>query len=376
MRGGHKRTGADGMGWPPLWKIKRELHTARDQALALILRLCDPLRRLFYDRQELLKIQVHLGDGVLQDRLVLYLVYQPQGLPASQFEAIRELAAQGHAVLVMANGGLPERDVQALKSLCWRIIERPNRGYDFGGYRCGLHHLRQQSVLPEVLTLMNDSMCYPLLPGTELLQRSEASIAYFGGAVGLEEHAPWHGQLILSYWLTLKKPLLESDDFWAFWRTYVPASNKTYTVKYGERGLSRRLNADGRPVQSIYNHHFFMQAMRGATWQDLQLSLRYAAFVDPELELECARLLQLAPGTPGWREACLDFVERVAQRRNFLNAFPYSAVAILKVPFIKKSPLRLQVASRQQYLRAVRAGDLPAPSSGVLADIERCTPNP
>jgi len=59
----------------------------------------------------------------------------------------------------------------------------------------------------------------------------------------------------------------------------------------------------------------------------------------------------------------------VASKRNFHSSFCYGTIKILGIPFLKKNKGELQVRTREQYLLAVKAGDLPSPYS--LAQSEK-----
>jgi hypothetical protein len=111
--------------------------------------------------------------------------------------------------------------------------------------------------------------------------------------------------------------------------------------------------------------------MSTVSTHQLELTLKYAAFTDPIFQSECNKLLETVADSFIWRESCLDFIERVSKKRNFLNSFCYASAGILRVPFIKKNKLQLQILMRKQYLRAVYAGDLPPPNAAILDEIKK-----
>lgn len=358
------------MALPPVWKIRRELRSTLDQAQALVLQLFFPLIRPLYDRKELADLQVHVGQAECGTRLVLYLVFQPLGLPRSHYLAIEEFLRQGHTVMVVSNGRLVKEDRERLQSLCWRVLERENTGYDFGGYRCGFHYLKQQGFFPEVLSLVNDSVWFPVVPDDKTLVKTECVVRDFGGAVCLDEAPPRKGSLVLSYWLTFRRMLLQSESFQEFWRQYVPTDSKTLAVKLGERGLSRYLHDSGWRAEGLYTKPVLMDTLRHASGEDLRRTLLYAAYTDSDFVSESQQLLSRYQSSESWRLDCLAFIEKVAGRRNWIHSFCYAAVGILGVPFLKKNNLRLQVLMREQYIRAVHAGHLPRPSDPMLSEIE------
>jgi hypothetical protein len=361
------------MALPPAWKIKRELLAANDQIKAFFLYFAGPFRRYFYNRRELTSLQTHDGGRNLQGRLVLYLVFQPQGLLESNFIAINYLISQGHEVLLVSNGALSDGDIKKLQPLCWRILVRDNIGYDFGGYRCGVNYLKYNQICLETFTFINDSIWFPVIADSNILNQTEDIVTDFGGAVFMNDLKSTSGGLVLSYWVTIRKPLWEAECFWDYWGKYIPTGNKTLTVKLGERGLSRQMHQAGRDVDGVFTTEKFLVAVQAATKKQLELTLKYGSFTDPLFQEECMQLLDKIDSSDLWRNNCLKFIERVVQKRNFLHSFCYASIAILRVPFLKKNNLRLHFLMRQQYLRAVYSGDLPSPNPSILQEIEKGT---
>lgn len=357
------------MSLPPGWKIKRELLAALDQIKALGLLLNRPLRKFNYEKREMRNIKIFEGDRHLGRRIVLYLIYQPDGLVESNYSAINSFLSQGAEVLVVSNGELNLTDLARLKPIAWRIIVRENIGYDFGGYRCGLNYIRSIDLNFDSVNLINDSIWFPVVANSFILNQLQTTVSDFGGPVCLLDSKFNGAGLVLSYWVTIKNDLLNSDIFWQFWRKYIPTENKTLTVKLGERGLSREMNKDGRSVTGLFTFDKFMKAIEGANFDQLNLTLRYASFTDQIFEEECSHLLMTAEDTENWRLSCVGFIRRVALKRNFLHSFCYPAISILGVPFLKKNKLKLQIEMRKKYLSAVRNGDLPMPDPHIFKEI-------
>jgi lipopolysaccharide biosynthesis protein len=355
---------------PPAWKIRRELLAAKEQLKAWCLQSLSTFLRPYYDKREHKSLRVHEGMRVLDRKIVVFLIHQPNGVAKSVFLSINYIVSSGHEVLLVSNGYLPKQDLEKLQSMCWKIIERENIGYDFGGYRCGINYLRDSCTSLDIVTLINDSIWFPIYPKTNLLAETHENIFDFGGAVLLPHPSVPSKDLILSYWVTFRNDLFCSKDFWDYWDQYFPTDSKILTVRMGERGLSRYMYKSGRRFDAIYSNNRFLDALRNASFQDLILTLKYASFTDDSFSKERTQLLEQAIDSTFWRDRCLNFIYRVSQRRNFLHSFCYAAVALLGVVFIKKNTSRLHVLMREQYLRAVRSGDLPLPDQEILQEIE------
>jgi hypothetical protein len=255
------------------------------------------------------------------------------------------------------------------RPLAWRVIVRGNLGYDFGGYRCGLNYIKSNNFDFYSINLVNDSIWFPIIPDSTILSQLDVAVSDFGGPVCLSDSKFKGDGLVLSYWLTIKNGLFNSEIFWRYWRQYIPTGNKTLTVKLGERGLSRQMSKDGRAISGLFTLDKFMEAMDLATVDQLTLTLRYASFTDPTFERECQELLISAQKDEIWRSSCLSFIRRVSIKRNFLHSFCYPVIAILGVPFLKKNNLKLQIEMRKKYLDAVRNGDLPMPEPQMFEEI-------
>jgi hypothetical protein len=358
------------MKFPPAWKIKRELLSFSDQVKSWFLIILSPILLYFYEKKELTEIEVCDGQRNFSEKLVLFLIYQPHGVMPSCFESIDFIVSQGYEILLISNGFVSEVDLEKLNKNCWRIIQRKNLGYDFGGYRCGLNYLKNNNINPKILTLINDSIWFPVLPESNIFLDTENIMSDFCGAVYLKNQKKAGDGIALSYWLTLKGQIPESKNFQEFWRQYFPTSNKTMTVKLGERALSRHMHLAGHAVDGVFTTDNFLTVLKSSTAQNLRLALKYGSFTDASFETECQRLLSISENTDLWRGECLDFIGRVAEKRNFLHSFCFASIFLLRVPFLKKNNMRLQVLMRRKYLEAVRAGDLPLPPISIFKEIE------
>ena len=88
----------------------------------------------------LLRRQVRITEGALAAtrRCAVYVVYPRLGLQDSHLTSLAYLARKGCAPLVVSNLPLTPQERERLQPLCWRLVERPNYGYDFGAYREGV----------------------------------------------------------------------------------------------------------------------------------------------------------------------------------------------------------------------------------------------
>lgn len=363
----------------PAWKIRRELASLREQIAALPELVVGPLRKLSADRRFPRDLKIWPGARPVGDRVAIYLIYQPNGLPASTQIACRHLAERGYAVLLVANSPVSALDRERLAPDVWQIVERQNFGYDFGGYRDGLMLLRHWRQTPSQLIVLNDSVWFPLSAQESLVAQMESSAADFVGAQRYVDHLDDYEEktgILMSFFFLFKKSLLEAREFRTFWARYVPSGNKVLTVRRGERRFSRQLIAQGHPGEGIYSPVRFLQMLADKPAEFLAKTLDYAAYTDPDLEQAGAALLTEASRDEDWRLRALAHIRETVSRRNFCSSFPYAAIGGMGVPFLKKNNAELQLRMRRQYLRAVEAGDLDRPENEmwqeIAASVGRC----
>ena len=167
----------------PRWKIERELETLRQQIQSLPERLIGAARQRRLDARFPSDYRVLNGAAPLTAKVAIFLVYQPKGMAASVLATCRHLTKRGYAVLLVANSPVSPEDQRAMGACVWRFVERPNFGYDFGGYRDGIRFLWHWSVSPEHLIILNDSVWFPLSENETMLTAMERSPAGFVGAL-------------------------------------------------------------------------------------------------------------------------------------------------------------------------------------------------
>jgi hypothetical protein len=293
-------------------------------------------------------------------------------MAASVLATCRHLSRQGYAVLLVANSPVSATDQQALGSCIWRFVERPNFGYDFGGYRDGIRLLWHWSVAPEHLIILNDSVWFPLNENENMVASMERSSAGFVGALRHVDHPQAdteHAGIFLSYFFLIKRAVLSSPVFLDYWNHYVATSNKYLTVRRGERGFSRALFAAGVPSEGMYSRDRLLNALAQQPVEAVVKTLEYGAYTDPHLQRERDELMGAGPRDAAWRARAMAHIEAVTAKRNFHSSFCYATIGLLGVPLLKKNRGELQIRMRRQYVRAVEAGDLPRPDDATFAEI-------
>ncbi|MCW5653765.1 rhamnan synthesis F family protein [Hydrogenophaga sp.] len=356
----------------PRWKIEREFETFKQQLQALPERLIGPARQRRLDARFPADYRVLNGAAARTPKVAIFLIYQPRGMAGSVLATCQHLARHGYAVMLVANSPVSAQDQQTLGPYVWRFVERPNFGYDFGGYRDGIRLLWHWSVSPEQLIILNDSVWFPLAQNESMIDAMEASSAGFLGALRYVEPGQPEGEhagIFLSYFFLLKRPVLTADVFLDYWNRYVSTSNKYLTVRRGERGFSRTLFAAQVPSEGIYSRERMLALLATQGDDALAKTLDYGAYTDGNLQRESEELLRASPRDAAWRERVMAHIGAASARRNFHSTFCYATIGLMGVPLLKKNRGELQVRMRRQYVRAVLAGDLPRPDEATFAEI-------
>ncbi len=291
-------------------------------------------------------------------RVAIYLIHPQTGLLPSHRRTLAAVAAAGYAPLVVSNLSLSDADRTAAAALAWAVIERPNFGYDFGGYRAGVLALGGRLGGLARLALLNDSVWYPLPGGLDFLAAAEALGADLVGAVsnlGVAMPAPdgWRGMRwrhdpsrpdfhYCSFALSFGPRVLGDPGFARFWRRLPLSDAKLDTVRRGEVGLTQWLLRRGASHAATFDVAHLDRDL--AALPDDALRETLAGLVIPEdgaLRAIRRAVLARADGRAGWRDEALAFILAAVALTGPAYALPGYALARARHPFLKKSPLRL-----------------------------------
>ncbi|PYF08079.1 rhamnan synthesis protein F [Rhodobacter viridis] len=367
----------------PGWKVKRELLRLGAQISGLPRRFMEKFARVHYERTRWDKITVTEGPALPGEKYAIFLIYQPGPLPGSILETCRYLVANGYQTVLVSNGTLREEARSELGALCRYVLERPNFGYDFGGYRDGVHFLQQQGLSPAHLVLLNDSIWFPMQATSDVLARIEALPADITGLLlNLRRngkmrklHAMFRAdkrpfEFLESYLIHLRRSTWESAPFRDYWDTYKQSSSKAFTVKRGELGFSKAMRRAGFSFGAVLRRDDFIAAIREKGEPFLDKTLRYAAYSD-EAFLKGAMDLAKSHGDETLCERKRAHVIKVALRRRVNASFCWATEEIFGTHFIKKHNGVLFQRSREKYLEAVDAGDLQVDAPAALDEIRQ-----
>lgn len=371
----------------PLWKLKRELTRPFQQLADLPRVLSEPFKRAAYDRNRWDRIIETDGEFHQTSKYAIFLIYQPGPLPDSLIETCDYLTSNNYTILLVSNTKLAEPAIAKLAPRCWKILQRPNFGYDFGGLRDGIHFLQRANINPTNLILINDSIWFPISPDADVISRLETS-PY--DLCGLMLHVPFRNEQIKdetrrfkkrkltehieSYVTHLPEKIWLHPAFIKFWDTYKQTSSKTLTIKRGEIGFSKDMSAAGLSVGALSSRSAFQEAIKHKPTEFLEKTLKYAAYVDPNFEKQHAELGNSSEDLHR-HDALLSHILEVTDRRRFNASFCWATENIFALSFIKKHNGTIFKRSRREFIAAIKANDLQAGSPAALKEIEAMVAN-
>lgn len=373
----------------PGWKIRRELTRLATQIGTIPRRLTDPFAFRQYSRRRWDVVTQTRGQVPPGQKICIFLLYQPVQLAGSVLETCDFFCSKGYSVLVVANGGLQPAALDLLLPRCWHVLERPNFGYDFGGFQDGVLFLEQAGIAPDNLIILNDSIWFPMSGSATViadLERSphdvtgllmhlparndEAGFSAANGAEAGHKARRRRTEHIESYLIAVRRDVFASATFQGFWRHYVPSSAKHVTITRGEIGFSKAMAAGGLKVGGLSDRTRFSAMIQTRGPEFIELALRYAAYSDQDLQAERDRILAL-PRDAAWCAAAKDHILRTVRRRRFNASFCWAAEHLFGTSFVKKNDGMLFRRSRVRYLEALAAGDLDADRPAALAEVRR-----
>lgn len=234
------------------WKLKRELNRLRLQIEAPFSVALSPIARMVHDKTKHRRITLIQGSQSYSNLVAVYLVYSPAGLEGSHIKTIQHLCEQGFAVFVVANHALSLSDRERIAPHSWRMMERPNVGYDFGGYRDVALHLLECDIYPEFLLFLNDSMWFPVKEDCRTIDKvMKLPVDVCGFSEDLQLRSKGK-PFIQSFFFGFRANVLRSESYQQFWSRMLLLKNKWAVVRWLEKRLSEFFEQKGFSTAALY----------------------------------------------------------------------------------------------------------------------------
>jgi lipopolysaccharide biosynthesis protein len=330
---------------PQLWKIKRELDRVLQQVHGWISSIYEPILRLRHQRWFTNQMSIKLGSQKSSTRIAIYLLYQPDGICESTVDTCKYLMSSGFTVLIVSNCKVSEQDTFRLNPWIYGVMERPNFGYDFGGYRDGILWLEREGWQLESLILINDSIWFPACndESSHWLNSLLTQPADFYGAVELagrrSEHKPSKAKppFFGSFFLLFGQKALCHPNFKAFWTQYKMTSNKPATIRRGERTISAVMHAAGLRTFAAYSREMFDKWILASTASELRLIIEDLLTSDSHLIDIKYELLKDFSGEQTWVLKARSLILDITDIQNMFVTAPLACLKQFRLPIVKKA---------------------------------------
>jgi hypothetical protein len=365
------------------FKLKRETARLGGQSLRMFSEL---LQRLYfntrYDRRALARTVLTQGSAPASSEVAIYLIFPEHGVQWSHLSALAEMRAAGIEPFVISNLPLAVTDRERLLPHCARLMERPNVGYDFGGYRAGILHLADRLPSLNRLWLLNDSVW--MVPqavdwftqaralGTDFVAAS-LHHAVKAAAYSPSEPITWHQDVrrrnfhYASFALGIGARVLKDPGFARFWRRLQIRNDKSRTVRNGEIGLSQWIIRNGYSHGATCGFASLdadLQAMDDAVIDDIA---RNTIVMSGVQAAEMKRIILRSDfRTEAGRRDRIWFILAAVSWQGSSYAVASHAIARCGFQFLKKSPMRLDADAA-----AIMAGIIAGIPSEAGAQITR-----
>lgn len=357
---------------PPAWKLRREIGRVGGQLSRGVARLYEPaLDRIHLHRLARVIRQTE-GHRTAGAKIAVFVLFQRPRVAGSIFFTCRHLIANGYAPLIVNNAPLHPEDRARLAEVAWRVVERPNHGYDFGAYRDGLRLIGEAGLAPAAVILMNDSTWFPLSSEDTSLATLDARDAPFSGLSWKHEPATRRGQPHMeSHFLRFSLVALRDPAFLGFWTDYVPSASRVSTIERGEKGITLAMLGASFTPEAPLTRHALLNRLETATPRQL-LAVLAEADLGAESDRRRVRdLVAVHEDRETWAAAARTLMAELTDSFSNILSGPFVAATarFLGLPFLKKSgEIRFSLA-RRRVLSLVVAGEHPPLPPEILSEL-------
>ena len=236
----------------------------------------------------------------------------------------------------------------------WLLIERPNIGYDFGGYREAILHLHLRSKRVERLALFNDSCWFPIPATSNWLEKAEMLDKDLVGSVSDRFIHPKIARTIrrfrwnysednrkfryCSFALLFSDRVVGDPQFVKFWKRYPLLSSKRHVVRYGETGITQWIKDRGYSHSSTTGCRYLDDEFAAMTWCELKEVLRN--MVPPQrrdfVNMK-ERMLNEDVDGPWWKDGVVPVMLFLAYKGQLSYSLPDYLIRFHDVGFLKKA---------------------------------------
>ena len=196
-------------------------------------------------------------------RIAFYTFYDQAGqVKEYVLYNLSALKAVVQKIIVIVNGNISDCGRDRLKKLGVDVIVRKNRGLDFGAWKAAVQHTGLSVLRSFDELLLTNCSCYgPLHPLDAVFQKMDekTDIDFWGITLFPETKdalPPWPAPIlqrhIQSYFLVLRRPVLESDAFQQWWENLTEYDDYYKEVFYHEIAFTQYLASRGYKYDALF----------------------------------------------------------------------------------------------------------------------------
>lgn len=339
-------------------KLTREAKRLWQQFLKVPKNLYEDLsKNKAFEKHHAADIKVTDGFYPISDEVAIYLIFPLNGVTKSHLNVLQQMVGEDIAPFVISNVPLSNQDRDLLAQYSWRIMERPNIGYDFGGYRDGVLFLREYLPKLRRFYILNDSAWIIDAPQTWFHQVRTLNVDFCGATshyevkrVAIEKfrNVEWvltpnhRNHHYASYALAFGPKVLRDSFFMSFWQRYKLSDDKKRVVRRGEIGLSRSLLSRGFSHATTCPILYLDTEIATLDNQELDRVSRLLILSGyPRLhDLRC-NVLKSDPTSARGRADRIDLILTAVALQAMGYALPAYTIPKRGFQFVKKSPIWL-----------------------------------
>lgn len=352
----------------PLWKIKRELKRLGWQTANLIPNAWDYLSlRIRYDAFMANQIVRHRGRKPFTPEAAIYLIFPSKGVLKSHLQVLDELNRHNITPVVVTNLPLSKTELQKILEKSAIVIERPNVGYDFGGYRDGILEIENELSKLKRLYIMNDSV-WMIDSKKSWFEDVRSLKVDFCGATsnyGIKRYTPEEFRNIewtytpnhikfhyASYALAMTNRVLQDPHFFPYWKKLRLSNKKKKTVKRGEIAFSQWIKKRKFSHGATCDINTLDKEMSNLSAKELDALTRNLVIPESTKLLEKRdEVLRINPNSEQGMSDRRKIILTTVTQQAVGYVLPYYTLNHRGFQFLKKSPLWLSSDSASTSLR-------------------------
>lgn len=363
------------------------------------------VQRLYFRRQydQVLSKQIKrtTGSVPLGKEVAVYLIFPSSGLLRSHLYMIDQLRKAGISPIVVSNLPLSPEAVDSIRPHVSLIIERPNIGYDFGGYRDGILEIAPRLPNLDRLWIVNDSVW--LMPQTTswfeqarkldkdlvaatsnfaILRKSLFGARRVNASDYLSiswNHNPRNPNFhYASYALGIGPAILKDDGFLTYWKMLEIRNDKKHTVRRGEIGLTQWVLKHGYSHAATHDIHDLDRELTKLPNAVLDMAAQeLVIFKGSRLAGIKHHVLSTDPNSEEGRFERICLILTAVARQSSAYALALYNLRQHQFQFLKKSPLWLSAqgpAAIRHYLDALNSDEgkyIASEARGICKDREQ-----